>query len=610
MHIPEDILSLRESYEFEVKQAQGRHGEGEIPQSIWPTYSAFANTDGGYILLGASEDETGNIIPLGLTKPEKVLKCFWDNVNNKQIISQNLLQEHDVQIVMIESKALLLIYVPRALRTQRPVFAGENPLTGTFRRNYEGDYRCDIQTVHRMIAEAQEETRDSRILRGFSLDDVQTETLSAYRNAFASTKPSHPWIGLDSIEFLRQLGGWSSNRQNGEEGLTVAGLLMFGKMRSILDGLPNYIVDYQEKSHDEETDTRWIDRLTTDGTWSGNLFDFYRRVYLKITSDLKIPFRLIDGQHRTDETHVHEALREALVNTLIHADYSGSVGILVVKQPHKFFFRNPGGLRLPLDEIYSGGTSDCRNRNLQKMFQLVGAGEQAGSGFARILQAWSNEQHWITPLLKENIQPEYTTLQLPMTSLIPQSIIDGLDKRFGERFRQLNHVERLTMYIAHTTGKVTNEQIRGMTTLHPRDITQVLKSLVQRGFLIRDGVGRGMCYLLPESNHLQPHLFDTSSSTNEVSSIDNEVTPVNNGVSHPTNVVSLLKKRLTPQELEEAIVDLCKTSTYAADELANLLDRSKKTILKTLTRLVREGKILQLYPDRPNHPEQKYHITS
>ncbi len=56
---------------------------------------------------------------------------------------------------------------------------------------------------------------------------------------------------------------------------------------------------------------------------------------------------------------------------------------LVIKRPDMFGFRNPGELRLPLSVVLAGGTSDCRNRSLQKMFQMVGAAEQAGSGFPK-----------------------------------------------------------------------------------------------------------------------------------------------------------------------------------------------------------------------------------
>ena len=142
------------------------------------------------------------------------------------------------------------------------------------------------------------------------------------------------------------------------------------------------MVDYQERP-EAKTEKRWIDRLVPDGSWSGNLYDFFRRVYQKLTADLKVPFQLQDGQ-RIEDTPVHEAVREALVNTLIHADFSGRVSVLVVKRPDMFGFRNPGLMRVPPELAVMGGNSDCRNRRLQTMFQLVGYGDHAGSA-----QSWS-----------------------------------------------------------------------------------------------------------------------------------------------------------------------------------------------------------------------------
>ena len=69
----------------------------------------------------------------------------------------------------------------------------------------------------------------------------------------------------------------------------------------------------------------------------------------KITADLKIPFKL-DGDKRVDKTSVHDALREALVNTLVHADYSGKASILIVKRPDMFGFRNPGLMRVSVEQ--------------------------------------------------------------------------------------------------------------------------------------------------------------------------------------------------------------------------------------------------------------------
>ena len=116
-------------------------------------------------------------------------------------------------------------------------------------------------------------------------------------------------------------GGWTGKRD--VEGLTAAGLLMFGTSETIRDEFPNYALDYQER--DERAAERWVDRLTTDGTWSGNLLDFYRSTWKKLTTGMKVPFRIVDGRRR-DETSAHVALREALVNAIVHADYTGSIG--------------------------------------------------------------------------------------------------------------------------------------------------------------------------------------------------------------------------------------------------------------------------------------------
>lgn len=83
------------------------------------------------------------------------------------------------------------------------------------------------------------------------------------------------------------LGGWRENRATGEGGLTLAGLLMFGQWPSITEAAPLYFVDYQERPADIQSETRWLDRIVPDGTWSGNVFDFYRRVVKKLVADLK-----------------------------------------------------------------------------------------------------------------------------------------------------------------------------------------------------------------------------------------------------------------------------------------------------------------------------------
>ncbi len=198
---------------------------------------------------------------------------------------------------------------------------------------------------------------------------------------------------------------------------------------------PHYFVDYIERL-EAKIDQRYVDRIYPDGTWSGNLFDFYRRAYRKLIVDLKVPF-VLKGGIRRDETKLHIALREALVNTLVHADFTGHLPIMVVKRPDMFGFRNPGCMRIPLAQALKGTESDCRNKTIQQMFLMIGAAEKMGSGIAKIFSGWKSV-NWRLPKLYEKFEPEQTLLELSIGSLISEETAALLHQTFGETFEQLN----------------------------------------------------------------------------------------------------------------------------------------------------------------------------
>lgn len=505
-----DLQLLRESVDLECKLARGRDGQGALPADFWPTYSAFANTGGGVVVLGLRERNGGFDVE-GIANVAKVRKELFDGLNNRQKVSINLLSDADVTELAASDEVLLVIRIPRANRKQRPVFLRGNPMGHTYMRLNEGDRILADEDVKRMLAEQVEDSRDNRILRGYDLSDLCMETFRAYRQVFANREPGHPWNALDDGEFMRQIGGWRRDRESGESGLTLAGLLMFGWMSTIQETLPNYMLDYQERP-EARIERRWVDRLTLDGKWSGNLYDFYRKVYLKLTADLKVPFSLEKGE-RKDETPVHVALREALANVLVHADYSERASVLVVKRPDMFGFRNPGLMRVPPEIAIRGGEHDCRNRTLHKMFRFVGVGEQAGSGIPKIYDGWAG-QHWRAPALYERMEPyNQTLLELRMVDLLPEDLLASLREAFGTGFDALQRDERLTLAAAASEKTVTHARVIEMTGLHPVDATRLLQSLVREGFLESHNPGRGAVYCLPGAALPRPEeVFGESSS--------------------------------------------------------------------------------------------------
>lgn len=182
--------------------------------------------------------------------------------------------------------------------------------------------------------------------------------------------------------------------------LTLAGLLMFGKIQDIMDTLPNYFLDYREVN--DVTTERWSHRITSspDEGWNGSLWGFFNKIVNRLTSDIEVPFALDKDMMRIADTDVHKSVREGLANSLVHTDYSSSGSIVIEKGYDYFKFSNPGNLRVPADIAMAGGRSDPRNGILHQMFSHLGFGERAGSGLFMISSVWKNK-NWIKPELKD-----------------------------------------------------------------------------------------------------------------------------------------------------------------------------------------------------------------
>lgn len=593
----QELLDLRENYQFEVKSAQGRNGKGEVPKDVWESYSAMANSEGGLILLGAKELKDGSLEFLGIEDIDKVQKDFWTTVNNSQKVNFNVLSPTDSKVLACEEKSLLLVSISPASRKQKPIYLGSNPLIGTYLRYHDSDIKAKDEIVRHMLADAVNDSNDTAILNGYSMNDIDSDSLNAYRNLYKSAKGNHPWATLEDKEFLIQLGGYTTDRVSKEEGLTLAGLLMFGKLRSILDGVPNYLVDYQEQT--ENAEDRWIDRVTTDGNWSGNLFEFTQKVYRKLTADLKIPFQLKDSFQRVDETHTHEAVREALVNTLIHANYQGRLGILIIKHPKGFSFRNPGLLRISKEDLFEGGKSDCRNKVLQKMFQYIGMGEQAGSGYPKILRAWM-EQHWQYPNVDEDRLYETTTLYMPTISLFPEDIQMALSEKYGENYNSLDKDSRLALILAFVENEVSNARLSAIAAIHPADATKCLRKLVEKGLLLPDGVGRGTKYFLNDTFGLQ-HLDGSLQHLNE------SLQHLDDSLQHLPIVKEVRNSKKSGRDtVVKAVLEACTDRYLTAIELATLLNRDVASLRNHyLTKMVK-NELLELKYEELSHRNQAY----
>jgi len=454
--------------------------------------------------------------------------------------------------------------------------------------------------------------QDNLILEHYGLNELNYESVKNYRERFAVVKPNHPWNGLETKEFLYKIGAWGKLRNSSKEGVTLAGLLMFSEERIITEVLPQYFLEYRENLANITNGT-WSKRFTSqDGTWSGNVYDFYFKVMSHIASE-----QFADDSPRS-------ALHEAVINAIVHCDYYGEGGIVIEKERDLFRFSNPGLLRTPVEQAFDGGVSNLRNPNLFKMFILIGLCKRAGSGLKSIELAWSNF-HWPKPELMQHPQSERTLLILSVSANPMEEhseFSDEISTLYDEFDSFITNIDNSTNSINNETNSINNK---------PNSINNETNSVNKSSSSVNntdDSVNNEVDFVNKKENSIN----------NETNSINKEPSSVNNqkfsygdqdvkqisDTKHNTYEASQnelemelwkiaelarRKKRLSPSTMEEIILQLLARKPLMLKELAYLLERTPDGLRNNyLAKLLDKGKIKLKYPDQVNHPKQAYMI--
>ena len=469
------IEKYRENNRIEAKKALGG-----LPHSIWETYSAFANTLGGIILLGVEEYRDKTLHTVDLPDPEGLVAEFFRLLSDPRKASVNILTPRDVKITRVNGDRIIIINVPRADRTQKPVFV-DGSIANTYRRNGEGDYRCTEEERGAMLRDAALKTQDMRVLEKTPMSVFNLSSVRGYRWQMRLSRPDHVWEKLKDEDFLLRLGA-AGKGADGRTHPTAAGLLMFGKEKDIVREFPEYSLRYDSEIDDPLPLKDTVSYIHEEA--GGNVFDFCFRAFGRLRGDVAA---LASG---TDAAPVYKAVREALTNCLVNADYCGRGGVSVLRRENAMIMSNPGVFRIELNAAKSGGVSDPRNGTLLKMFNLIDMSERVGSGIPNIYRVW-REHGWVDPVITQSERPDRTTIAL------------SFKKRGARRSRAGENAlliaeKRKNAVAEYLTYKVSADlsELSKALKLSPSRTKPILQKLEDEGVLVFEGDGESRIYKL------------------------------------------------------------------------------------------------------------------
>lgn len=459
-----------------------KKSKNSLPKDFWPTYSAFANTRGGLVVLGVDEPEKGKFVLEGVQSPVKVIADLKSLVTNSKKVSANLLSDDDVVTKVVNHKTIILVNIRQADYYQKPVFLNGSR-DSCYVRLGDGDKRPSAEQYKYMVANSQQYV-DTELLENYTLDDLDLNSLEEYRNLMIKNTARKELSLLSPQQFLTDLGCFQIDRRDAKRTLKMTSgcLLFFGKFNAIIQRFPGFQLDYFRKK--SSYDEKWERRISSgDMNYPQlNIFSFYVLVLKALTDDISDRFTQASDLTRGPYySHMKLAVKEALVNTLMHAYYDADTPIKILDYDDYYEFYNPGDMRVTKEEFIHGSNSVSRNSIISLLLRRVGIAEKAGSGGPTIFNA-AHTNHLRTPdIIKET---DSTTLRIWKIDLL--SSLKGLT----------HDQETVVTYAMENNSEIAIKDLLSTTKLSEFKARRAVKELVENEILHQYGNGRATRYFL------------------------------------------------------------------------------------------------------------------
>ena len=619
LELLDELNASDESSRIEAKRSR------EVGKSVMETVTAFANEPGlggGYLLLGVDckIDAKGDAVywAEGLPDPDKSQKDLATQCSTML----NVVIRPEMTLERINGKTVLVVFVPEADVTQKPIYLKATGLPGGARRRIGStDQRCTDEDLWVLRGASQPaQGPDMSVIPDARLDDLDPQAIIEYRRLRALTNPQAEELTYSDQDMLEALG--ALRRVDGEFKPTVAGIVLFGKPIALRRLFPALRIDYIRI-----VGTQWVE----DPENRFQSIDIRKPLMLalpqaeaSIVDELPKGFRLPEGKLQSTQEPIlpRKVIREALANAVMHRNYHIHSPLQIIRYSNRIEIINPGYSLKDMSDLGTPG-SRLRNPAIAAVLHEVNWAETKGSGI-RTMRRLSGDAGLTLPEFVSDRQKNEFKVTLFLHNLLTEEDFAWLKALTGDA---LSADEAKVLIYARETGAVDNTACRDFCGLDTLQASGVLRRLRDRNLLEKQGAGNRTHYMLAiPGERTDPHpeqgklMLEPSVEGGKLADEGGKLGReggklVDEGgklqcPDLPPELAILLPKpgqRLSAVALRQLIRTLCDGRSMRGEELASLLVKDLKYLRnKHLTNMVQTGQLSLLYPESPNHPHQAY----
>jgi len=586
-------------------------GSSESSHTLLETVCAYCNEPGlggGAILVGVTEnsaDVDPRYIASGVADVDKFQKDFATQCAT----SFNRPIRPEIFVETVLGKIVIRIWVSELPSAQKPLyFTTEGLPRGVMRRIASTDQHCTEDDLRIFYADST--SFDQTPVLGVTYRDCDEHAIKLYRSLREKVNPAAEELAYDDAELLAALG--CVNKENASE-LNLAGLLLFGSSNALRRTYPMIRVDYIRvpgTTWIQDPDNRFV---TID--MRGSLIMLLYRLVDAIHADLPKGFLLPEGQLQAGSNGLPvRALREAIVNALMHRSYREHRPTQVIRYDNRIEIVNPG-FSLKDEDNFGCPGSEVRNPLIAAVFHDTQLAETKGSGI-RTMRRLMEEAHLALPTFESSRDNNEFTVRLLLHHFLGEEDLKWL-RAFDDD--GLNDAQKRALIFVRETGAIDNLAYRQMGDCDTLKASKELNFLREKGLLHSKGKGKATYYVSGQRMNSQASDVNThasganthASGANTHASGANTHDPKADRAELPTEIIDLLrqlkKRESSPEKLSTVICGLCLVKPMTKAEIAKHVNRKENYIMKNfLVPMVAGKKLRHLYPEMIKHPHQAY----